>query len=112
MSKAPKADAQLDPLVPLFKSMGLTQAKAIEATKAPKSAAVLQDIIDSNTDAVTGLEEKQATLIANLAVVISKAGPIAPEGRDYVLKAVLDSRLKTIDQITGQFQKWFRPCFF
>ncbi|PPQ77709.1 hypothetical protein CVT25_011144 [Psilocybe cyanescens] len=101
MSKAPKADAQLDPLVPLFKSMGLTQAKAIEATKAPKSAAVLQDIIDSNTDAVTGLEEKQATLIANLAVVISKAGPIAPEGRDYVLKAVLDSRLKTIDQITA-----------
>lgn len=101
MSKVPKADAPLDPLVFLFKSMGLTQAKAVEATKAPKSAAVLQDIIDTNKDAVTGLEEKQATLIANLAVIVSKAGSISSEERDYVLEAVLDSRLKSVDQITG-----------
>ncbi|KAH9482572.1 putative glutamine--tRNA ligase [Psilocybe cubensis] len=101
MSKAPKADAQLDHLVPLFTSMGLTQAKALEATKAPKSAAVLQDIIDTNKDAVTGLDEKQATLISNLAVIVSKASAISTEQRDYVVEAVLKSKLKSVDQITA-----------
>lgn len=102
MSKAAKVDQDVAPLVTLFQSIGLTQAKALEAIKAPKSAAILKEVIDSNKDAVTGLEEKQATLIANLAVQLPKSDDIKADERNYVLKAILDSRLKNFDQITGR----------
>ncbi|KDR83953.1 hypothetical protein GALMADRAFT_55864 [Galerina marginata CBS 339.88] len=101
MSKAAKADQSTDPLVRLFQSMGLTQAKASEAIKAPKSATILKEIIESHKAVVSALEEKQATLIANLAVVLSKAGPIASDERNYVLDAILDSKLKSVDQVTA-----------
>ena len=102
MSKAPKADQASDPLVPLFQSIGLTKAKALEAIKAPKSAAILKDIIESHKDVVTGLDEKRATLVANLAVQLSKTSAVGSDEQDYVLKAIVDSRLKTVDQVTGE----------
>lgn len=101
MSKPANVDPDTDPLALLFKSMGLTQAKALEAVKAPKSAAILKDIIESHKDAVTGLEEKHATLVANLAVHLSKAPSLAIDERDFIVKAVLDSKLKSVDQIAG-----------
>ncbi|KAF8969458.1 tRNA synthetases class I, catalytic domain-containing protein [Flammula alnicola] len=101
MSKLANVDANADPLVPLFQSMGLTQAKALEAIKAPKSAAILKEIIESNTDVVTGLDEKQATLVANLAVALSKAGAFGSGERDYVVKAITESKLKSVDQVTA-----------
>ncbi|PPQ65934.1 hypothetical protein CVT26_010696 [Gymnopilus dilepis] len=101
MSKAPKADQASDPLVPLFQSIGLTKAKALEAIKAPKSAAILKDIIESHKDVVTGLDEKRATLVANLAVQLSKTSAVGSDEQDYVLKAIVDSRLKTVDQVTA-----------
>ena len=102
MSKSATTDPDTDPLVLLFKSMGLTQAKALDAVKAPKSAAILKDIIESHRDAVTGLEEKRATLLANLAVLLLKAPSLAIDERDFVVQAVLDSKLKSVDQITGR----------
>lgn len=94
-----KADA--NPLVPLFQSIGLTRAKALEAIKAPKSAVVLQEIIDTNTSTLQNLDEKRATLIYNLSVVLSKAGPVESSERDYVVKAIAESKLKTVDQVTS-----------
>jgi hypothetical protein len=102
MSKPANVDPDMDPLVLLFKSMGLTQAKALEVVKAPKSAAILEDIIEKHKDAVTGLEEKHATLLANLAILLSKAPSLAIDERDFIVKAVLDSKLKSVDQITGR----------
>ncbi|KIM46376.1 hypothetical protein M413DRAFT_65349 [Hebeloma cylindrosporum] len=101
MSKATNVDPDTDPLVLLFKSVGLTQAKALEAVKAPKSAAILKDIIESHKDTVTGLEEKHATLLANLAVLLSKTPLLATDQRDFVVKAILDSKLKSVDQVTA-----------
>jgi len=96
-------DPDTDPLVVLFKSIGLTQAKALEAVKAPKSASILKNIIESHKDTVTSLEEKHATLLANLAVLLSKAPSLAVDRRDFIVRAVLDSKLKSVDQITGRF---------
>ncbi|KAF8914170.1 tRNA synthetases class I, catalytic domain-containing protein [Gymnopilus junonius] len=101
MSKAAKTDEVTDPLVTVFQSIGLTKAKSLEAIKAPKNAAILKEIIENNKDSVTGLDEKQATLVANLAVQLSKARTIGSGERDYVLKAIVKSRLKTVDQITA-----------
>lgn len=110
MSKATKSNQATDPLLALFQSIGLTQAKALEAIKAPKSAAILKEIIDNNKDAVTGLDEKQATFVANLAVQLSKTGTIESDERDYVLKAIVDSRLKTVDQVTGKISPLILNC--
>lgn len=93
--------ANEDPLIALFKSIGLTQAKASEALKAPKSAAILKEIIESKSDKVIGLDEKTATLVANLSIVLSKAGAIGSDERNYVVEAITNSKLKTVDQVSG-----------
>ncbi len=84
--------------VNLFKSIGLSQAKASEAAKNAKSAALLQGLIERH--ALTGgrIDEKQAGLVAALAVQGAKIG----EGeRGYVVNATIDGRLKSTDQMNG-----------
>ncbi|KAF9057963.1 tRNA synthetases class I, catalytic domain-containing protein [Panaeolus papilionaceus] len=102
MSKPAKVDPNSDPLVPLFKSIGLSQGKAVEAVKAPKSAAILKEIIEANPLVAAGLDEKTATLIGNLAVLLSKtANPIEANERDYVTSHVVNSNLKSVDQVSA-----------
>ena len=82
----------------LFKPIGLSQAKASEAAKSAKSAALLQGLIERH--ALTGgrIDEKQAGLIAALAV---KGGKIREDERGYVVNAIIDERLKSTDQVNG-----------
>ncbi|KAH9931766.1 glutaminyl-tRNA synthetase [Amylocystis lapponica] len=75
------ADASAD-LVQLFKSIGLTQSKAAEAAKNPKSAGT----------------EKQAVLLSSLAV---QSGKLGTGERSYAVDAILDERLKSTDQVTA-----------
>lgn len=86
-------------LIELFKSLGLTQAKAAEAAKSPKSAAVLRDIIDKHGLTGKNVEEKQAGLLAALATSGSK---LAEPERTYAVDAILDGRLKSTDQVSGE----------
>ena len=95
----PKADnPETAELIELFKSIGLTQSKAAEAAKSPKSAAVLKEIIETNKLSEKQIEEKQAVLLASLAVQGSKLGE---REREYAVEAILDGRLKTTDQVSG-----------
>lgn len=83
--------------VDLFKSIGLTQAKAAEAAKSAKSAALLQGLIERHS--LPGrVDEKQAGLIAALAVQGAKIGE---DERGYVVDAIIDGRLKSTDQVNG-----------
>ena len=83
--------------VDLFKSIGLTQAKAAEAAKSAKSAALLQGLIERHS--LKGrVDEKQAGLIAALAVQGTKIGE---DERGYVVDAIIDGRLKSTDQVNG-----------
>ena len=66
MSKSEAPDTASYPLVSLFKSIGLTQAKAVEAAKSAKSANALKDLIESYS-LVGKLDDKQAVLVAALA---------------------------------------------
>lgn len=97
---APKADVpETAELIQLFKKIGLTQAKAAEAAKSPKSASTLKGIIESHDLINKNLDEKQAVLLAALAVQGSKLG----DGeRAYAVAAILDGRLKTTDQAGGE----------
>jgi hypothetical protein len=90
---SPETAAYID----LFKSIGLTQAKAAEAAKSAKSAALLQGLIERHS--LTGrVDEKQAGLIAALAVQGTK---IEEDERGYVVDAIIDGRLKSTDQVNG-----------
>lgn len=103
MSKPPRPDTTSDPLVSLFKSIGLTQAKAQEAAKSPKGAAILKDIIESYHTVSSGeLNGKQAGLIVALSGALAKAS-IDPTERDYLIATILDNKLKSVDQVTGEF---------
>ena len=95
---SPETAAYID----LFKSIGLTQAKASEAAKSTKSAALLQDLIERH--ALTGgrIDEKQAGLVAALAVQGAKVGE---DERGYVVDAIICGRLKGTDQVNGTSQR-------
>ena len=94
-SVSPETVAQIE----LFKSIGLTQAKAAEAAKSPKSAGILTELIEKHNLVNKGLEEKQTGLVAALAV---QGGKVGEAERGYVLDAVLDGRLKSVDQVNGE----------
>ncbi|KAJ6490419.1 glutamine-tRNA ligase [Mycena vitilis] len=107
MSKPAKADPALDPVVPLLKSIGLSQAKAVEAVKSPKIAAELKDIIEAHGlhTRAAPLDDKQAGLIVALAGQLVKtplaADAGAEEKRAYVVGQIVDARLKTVDQVVA-----------
>ncbi|KZT13044.1 glutaminyl-tRNA synthetase [Laetiporus sulphureus 93-53] len=85
-------------LITLFKSIGLTQSKAAEAAKSPRSAKALKEIIVTHGLVEKELEDKQAVLLASLAV----QGAKLDEGeRGYAVKAVLDGRLRSTDQVSA-----------
>lgn len=94
--KAPSADTA--ELIELFKSIGLTQSKAAEAAKSPKSAATLKDIIEKKQLVGKSLDEKTSVLLAAVAVQGSKLGE---DERGYAVDAILDGRLKSTDQVSG-----------
>lgn len=99
---SPETAAYID----LFRSIGLTQAKASEAAKSAKSAGLLQDLIERH--ALTGgrIDDKQAGLVAALAVQGAKIGE---DERGYVVDAIVDGRLKSTDQVNGTVSSQ-RPC--
>ncbi|KII94900.1 hypothetical protein PLICRDRAFT_128224 [Plicaturopsis crispa FD-325 SS-3] len=97
-SKAPPPESDL---ISLFKSINLTQAKAAEAAKSPKSAAVLQEIIKSHDLAAQGLDEKQAVLTAAFASQVAKIATAGDGEKGYVVDAILKGKLKSVDQVSA-----------
>ena len=84
--------------IELFKSIGLTQAKAAEAAKSAKSAALLQRLIEEHGLTGGRIDDKQAGLVAALAVQSAKIGE---DERGYAVNAIVDGRLKSTDQVNG-----------
>ena len=91
---SPETAAYID----LFKSIGLSQAKASEAAKSSKSAALLQGLIERHALKGGRIDEKQAGLVAALAVQGAKIGE---NEQGYVVNAIIDERLKSTDQVNG-----------
>ncbi|KAF6762083.1 glutamine-tRNA ligase [Ephemerocybe angulata] len=87
--------------LPLFKTIGLSDSKAAEAAKSPKSAAILKELIEANTAIAQGVEEKKANLIVALSGALAKAGAVGTEERAYVVGRILDESLKSVDQVAA-----------
>lgn len=95
---APKDASDTAELIELFKKIGLTQAKAAEAAKSAKSAGTLKSIIETHDLTSKSMDDKQAVLLAALAVQGSRLG----DGeQNYAVGAILDGRLKSTDQVGG-----------
>ncbi|KAF9006565.1 glutamine-tRNA ligase [Cyathus striatus] len=101
MSKATKTDPASDPLIPVFRSIGLSQSKAVEAAKSPKSAAILQEIIDTHPEIASGLEEKQASLVVTLSGLLAKTSDVGTAERDYIITKILDIKIKSVEQVNA-----------
>lgn len=101
MSKPDPAISNAE-LASLFTKIGLTKARAEEAIKSPKSAAILKEIIESNPG-IASVGENKIALLPSLSVALSKSTGIDLDRRDYAVKAILDSKLTTLDQISGIF---------
>jgi hypothetical protein len=96
-SMPPKSDA----LIALFKSIGLTQSKAAEAAKSPKSAATLKDLIHENALIGVKLDEKHAGLVAAFAVKLAKSDALKHDQSSLIIKRIVDGGLKSVDQVSG-----------
>lgn len=101
-SKSTPTDQSSDTLVTLFKSIGLTQPKALEASKNPKSAPILKDLIEKHNLATADLDEKQAVLVTAFAGNLSKASSIGDGEKGVVISKILERKLKTVDQVSGR----------
>lgn len=92
-----------DTSIPLFQSIGLPKSKAAEAAKNAKSAAILRNLILSHdlTSVSDPLGEKRAVLIAALAVQLIKAPNVDDAKQGYIVKAIREEKLKSVDQVNG-----------
>ncbi|KAI6163098.1 glutaminyl-tRNA synthetase [Pisolithus thermaeus] len=69
------------------------------ATKNAKGAAILRDLILSYNLVSAGLTEKQAVLVSSLSLQLGKAQNIGGEERAYIVNAILEEKLKSVDQV-------------
>lgn len=92
------------PLISQFKSLGLSQAKAVEAAKSPKSAAILKDLIEKYAlvNEKGGLDEKQASLVVALSGNLAKSEATGEAEQKYMLDKILEGKLKSVDQVSGK----------
>jgi glutaminyl-tRNA synthetase len=95
--------ATSDTFIPLFKSIGLSQAKAAEAAKNAKSANILSNLIASYDLTEAHLDEKQATLVTAFAGQLAKTESVESSEQEFAIKAILQGKLKSVDQVNGEF---------
>ncbi|KAG8982735.1 hypothetical protein FRB90_006592, partial [Tulasnella sp. 427] len=91
-------DPAVAELIASFQAIGLSKPKATDAARNPKNAATLKEIVDENDLKGKGLNEKQASLVATLAI---QAGNLGSTERSYVVSGVSDGKLKSVDQVTA-----------
>lgn len=104
MSAPVKPNISNDPLVLLFQSIGVSQAKAYEVLKSPKNAAALKDIIEKHpVVSKGGLDEKQVTLIVALAGALVKSNGVGQGEREYLVNKIVEGKLKSVDQVGGTY---------
>jgi glutaminyl-tRNA synthetase len=102
MAPKPPVEPSSDPMVILFKSMGLPKSKAVEANKNPKSAGALKDLIEKYNLVTAGLDEKRAVLVTAFAGNLSKAVTLGEDEKSFVVADILDGKLKSVDQVSGE----------
>lgn len=103
------SDPETAAQISAFKSIGLSDAKALEVARASKQATILKSLIDhpdADLDlrkayANGELDDKKSALVLSLCVASASAAKLTEEGRKYALRAILDGRLKSNEQVSA-----------
>lgn len=99
MAPAAALSPEIEQLVAYFESAGISPTRSLEVAKNPKTAAGAHALFVSNQLETKGLSDKQGLL----ALQVAKDGAkLSEEGRNYVVGAVVEGRVKGGDQVTGE----------
>ena len=97
-------DPEVKKLIELFQTIGFSKPKATETAKSAKTSTILKDIIEKNNLSSRSPDEKKASLISNVAIQGAKLGDAE---KTYVVEAIYDEKLKSAEQVSGEFLKLF-----
>lgn len=92
-------DPETAELIMLFQTIGFSKAKATETAKNAKNASALKEIIQKNDLSSRNVDDKKGSLLAGLASQGSKLGGAE---KQYITEAILDGRLKSTEQVSGE----------
>src|ERR1700742_1651198 len=103
-------DPAVASIIAQFQSIGLTQAKATDVARNPKNATSLRELVEQNSLQDKGLDPKRGSLLTTLAV---SGQQVDHSGRNYICNAIIDGRLKSEDQVSGeQSNRWPIIAFY
>ncbi|KAG8932593.1 hypothetical protein FRC01_013088 [Tulasnella sp. 417] len=91
-------DPAVAELIASFEAIGLSKPKATDAARNAKNAATLKEIAEQTNLKDKGLNEKQASLVATLAI---QAGNLGSTERAYIVTGIAECKLKSVDQISA-----------
>ena len=93
------ANSTPEELAAYFTLCGLSETRAADSAKS-KQANLINALFRSNSLETKGLSDKQALLASQIA---RDGAKLAEEERKYVVEAVVEGKLKSSDQVIGQF---------
>lgn len=93
------ANSTVEDLAAYFASCGLASNRALDSAKS-KQASTINALFRSNSLETKGLSDKQALLASQVA---RDGGKLGETERAVVVDAVVDGKLKSSDQVLGQF---------
>jgi glutaminyl-tRNA synthetase len=89
-------------LIRYFTSCGLNSNRSVELCKNVKVAIAAQSLFRLNQLERASLSEKQALILLQLS---KDGGKVGEEERNYVVKAIVDERIKSPEQVPGSFRR-------
>ena len=92
---------EIDALTAKFETIGLNKAKAKDAAKSSKIAEPLKHLVETFGLAERSVNDKQASLLVYLAPPSSRLS--GDQERGYVVDRIIDGKLKSTDQVNGEF---------
>ena len=93
------ANPSVEDLAVYFAACGLTATRAQDSAKS-KQANSINALFRANSLETKGLTDKQALLATQIA---RDGGKLGEEERKFAVEAVVDGKLKSSDQVIGQF---------
>lgn len=97
---APVSTTEVEALTRYFASCGLSESRSTELCKNAKLASAAQALFEVNhLEAGSALNDKQVVLLLQLS---KDAGKLGQEERNHAVRAIVEERFKTPEQVTGQ----------
>lgn len=106
MAPAASTADEINALTQYFTSCGLSSVRATELCANPKQAKPAAVLFRAHHLETVGLNDKQASLV----VQVSKdGGKIGEQEKDYTVRAIVEGRIKSGEQVLGMLRSFRFP---